>query len=263
MFETYIFPIIIFAVLGLLAGILLTIVSKVFAVKMDHRLESLCEVLPQINCGSCGYSGCNTYAKAILDGESINLCKPGGDETSKKISEIMDVKFVDVIEHVAFVKCSGTTNKTNSKYDYTGEQTCVASNRFYNGLKTCANGCLGFGDCVKVCPENAISIQNGVAVVDQKLCIGCGLCAKTCPNMLIVIRPLTQHIDVACSSTAVGKVTKSICSTGCIGCKLCERKCPSNAITVTNNLASIDYDKCTQCGICAEVCPVNAILDNA
>ena len=259
MFQTYILPIIIFAVLGVAAGVLLTVASKVFAVKTDERLDELNEALPQINCGACGYSGCADYATAVLNGAPTNMCKPGGDEASQKISEIMGVAFADVAKEVAFVRCAGTCNSTTWKYNYDGVQTCKASNRFYNGSKTCTSGCLGFGDCVRICPEDAISIKDGIAVVDQKKCVGCAMCAKECPNHLISMKPLTQKINVVCMSTAIGKVTKSICKSGCIGCKICERKCPSEAIKVENNFATIDYSKCTQCGICADSCPVGAI----
>lgn len=257
--ETYILPIIIFAVLGVIAGILLTVASKVFAVKTDERLEKLNDALPQINCGACGYSGCGDYAAAVLTGAPTNMCKPGGDKASKKISEIMGVDFADVAEDVAFVRCSGTCSNTTWKYNYDGVQTCAASNRFYNGSKTCTSGCLGFGDCLKVCPNEAIDIIDGIAVVNPRLCVGCGLCAKTCPNHLIAMKPATQKIDVVCMSTAMGKVTKAVCKTGCIGCKICEKKCPSGAIKVENNFATIDYSLCTQCGICVDSCPTGAI----
>lgn len=57
------------------------------------------------------------------------------------------------------------------------------------GPKSCNYGCLGFGSCVKVCSNNAISIVNGVAVVDKNLCTSCGKCVKACPKNLIELRP--------------------------------------------------------------------------
>ncbi len=261
MFGTYILPILIFAALGIIAGALLTLFSKVFEVKTDERFEQLSEALPQINCGACGFSGCNEYAKAILNNnEKTNLCNPGGDATSKKISEILGVEFSDVIEQVAFIHCSGACNVTSTKYNFEGTQSCVASNRFYNGSKVCTSGCLGFGDCLSVCPNNAIILKDGIAVVDNTRCVGCGLCVKACPNKLITMKPLTQIFDVACSSTEIGRVTKMECKVGCIGCKICKRECPSRAIKVDNYCATINYQKCTQCGKCAEVCPTGSIV---
>lgn len=260
MFETYILPILIFAALGIFAGALLTFASKFFEVKTDERLDSLSEALPQINCGSCGYSGCNEYAKAILNNnEKTNLCNPGGDEASRKIGEIMGTGFVDVVEQVAFIHCGGTCNVTARKYNYDGTQSCAAANRYYSGSKVCTNGCLGYGDCINVCPNDAIKVVDGIAVVDAQYCVGCGMCVKSCPNNLISLKSLNQTVDVLCSSTVMGRVTKSICSVGCIGCKLCQKACPSKAIKVDNYLATVNYDKCTQCGQCVSVCPVGAI----
>jgi len=73
------------------------------------------------------------------------------------------------------------------------------------------------------------------------------------------VRRISQAVDICCSSRDVGRVTRSVCPNGCIGCKLCEKNCPSGAVTVQNNHAVIDYEKCTNCGKCAEVCRVHAI----
>ncbi|NLZ45936.1 MAG: RnfABCDGE type electron transport complex subunit B [Clostridiales bacterium] len=255
----YILPVLVFATIGAVAGILLTVVSKIFEVKTDERLEMLQETLPNINCGACGYSGCGDYAQAVLGGEDCNLCKPGGENVVKKLSSIMDVeeKKSEIVK--AFVKCGGDCNVTAKKYVYKGIQSCRASNQFYSGSKVCTNGCLGFGDCVNVCPEGAICIDNEIAVINPIKCVGCGLCVKTCPNNLIVIRPEHQNVEVVCSSTDIGKVTRAICRNGCIGCKMCERKCPVNAIKVENNFAIIDYSKCTNCGECVEACKFGVI----
>lgn len=260
MFTTYILPALTFGGLGLFAGVLLTICSKVFEVKTDERIEAVSEALPQVNCGSCGFSGCADYAEAIVkNGVAPNLCKPGGKECADKISAIMGLSGMDVVPQVAVVKCSGDCHATESKFIYSGIQSCLAANRFYNGSEVCTHGCLGFGDCTKVCPNNAIAVVDGLARVNKALCIGCGLCAKACPDHLIVIRNITNTVDVCCSSTDIGKITRSVCKSGCIGCKKCEKTCENGAITVTNNVASIDYDKCTSCGKCAEACPMHVI----
>lgn len=255
----YIVPIIVFAVIGAVSGVLLTVASKAFAVKTDERLEKLSEALPQINCGACGFSGCNDYAQAVLNGEKCNLCKPGGADTAKALSEIMGVESGEVEEAVAFVRCAGNCDKAVFKYDFSKLSSCRGANRFYNGSKSCVNGCLGLGDCVKVCPEDAICIDKGIAVVNTEKCIGCGLCKGECPNGIIELMPKTAKVAVRCSSTAPAKVVRTVCKAGCVGCRMCEKACPRGAIKVMDNFASIDYSSCISCGKCVEVCKFGAV----
>ena len=81
----YLIPLAIFAALGILAGVLLTVASKVFAVEVDERVDAIAEALPQANCGACGFSGCADYADAIVNkGAECNLCRPGGEAAAKK-----------------------------------------------------------------------------------------------------------------------------------------------------------------------------------
>lgn len=256
----YILPLLIFAGLGLLAGILLTVISKIFAVKTDEKLEAVQNALPQVNCGACGFSGCNDYADAIVNhGAEINKCNPGGEETANKISVIMGKEAGDIQPVSAFVHCRGNCDAAPSKYEFDGISSCAAANRFYSGTKQCENGCLGLGDCISVCSKGAITVCNGVAFVDEDLCEGCGLCVKACPKGLISLRRKNQRTDVVCRSNALGKITRKLCKYGCVGCKLCEKACPSGAMKVENNFASIDYDKCINCGRCAEACKLGVI----
>lgn len=257
---TYILPIIIFAVIGAAAGAILVVCSKAFHVESDETVAQLAETLPGANCGSCGFSGCEGYAEAIAKGEAAtNLCKPGGDDCAKKLAKIMGTEALAAEAVVAFVRCNGCVGATEDRYIFTGTQTCVASERFYNGKGTCRSACDGLGDCVRECEQNAISIINGVAVVDPAKCKGCGKCAKVCPNKLIVVIPAAQKYAVQCSNIDSGKITKAVCKNGCIGCKICEKKCSVGAIKVENNHAVIDGAKCTGCGDCANACPQKCI----
>lgn len=257
---SYFYPIALFAVLGAVSGVLLTAASKIFAVKTDERLDAVTEALPQVNCGACGYSGCADYASAVIGGAPCNLCRPGGAKVSAKISEIMGVEDKGAESVRAFVRCNGGCEKTTHKYVFGGTQSCAACNKYYNGSKTCTSGCLGYGDCVKVCPEQAISIVDRIAVVDRAKCIGCGKCVKECPNNLIALRPLSQRFEVSCSSADLGKITRKICTSGCIACGICAKNCPKGAITINQNHASINSELCVGCGICLQKCPVGAIV---
>ena len=118
---------------------------------------------------------------------------------------------------------------------------------------------MGFGSCAAVCPENAISIVNGIAHIDEEACVGCGKCAETCPKSLIDLVPENKKTRVQCSSKEFGKQVMSVCKAGCIGCKACEKVCKLGAIKVENNIAQIDYEKCVGCGLCAGKCPKGII----
>lgn len=261
MFYQILIPVLIFIGLGLLAGILLSIFSKIFAVKTDEKVEEIIAALPGLNCGVCGFSGCENYANELVKNDvATNRCVPGGDSASQKISTILGKDFEDVIETIAYVRCNGQVpHATNDSYIYQGEKTCAACNMYYQGKGDCDYGCIGYGDCMKECQYGAISIVDEIAQIDPALCKGCTMCVKTCPKNLISIREATKKVYVECSSCNNGKTTIAKCQHGCIGCKKCEKVCPSGAITVTNNLAKIDYEKCTNCLACAENCPKKCI----
>lgn len=253
-------PVLIVTVIGLLAGLILTIASKFMAVEVDERFDEVRNCLPGANCGACGYAGCDAYAEALLKGDvATNLCVPGGASAAADISAVLGVECEAVVPKRAFVKCNGCTEHTQKMTDYDGIKSCKAAAMYYGGDGMCSFGCLGYGDCVAACPYDAIQIVNGVAKVNPLNCVGCGVCAKTCPKGIINIIPASNNVAVACSSKDKGAVVRKACSSGCIGCKMCEKVCPNGAISVNDNLAYIDPEKCENCGLCAEKCPVKAI----
>ena len=118
------------------------------------------------------------------------------------------------------------------------------------------------GKCVAACKYDALSIVDGVAKVDKELCVGCGACSKACPRELIELVDYDNHTIIACHSHARGAAVTRGCTQGCIGCGLCTKICPNGAISVVQNLATIDYTKCTGCGLCATVCPKKLIASH-
>ena len=246
---------------GIILGFFLGIAGEKFKVETDPREDAILEVLPGNNCGGCGYAGCSGLAAAIAKGEApVNQCPVGGEPVAAKVGEIMGVSAGASVKKVAFVKCAGTCEKAKQDYEYTGVEDCAAMAFVPNGgPKSCNYGCLGFGNCVKACPFDAIHVVNGVAVVDKETCKACGKCVAVCPKHLIELVPYDAPHRVRCNSKEKGKEVKAVCSAGCIGCSLCVRSCEFDAVSVEQNLAHIDYDKCTHCGACARKCPVKII----
>ena len=106
---------------------------------------------------------------------------------------------------------------------------------------------------------NDSSIVDGIAHVDTSRCLCCGLCTTICPKHIISMIPQETAAAVMCSNTDKGADARKACKNACIGCMKCKKVCPHDAITVTNNLAKIDFDKCEGCGACAEVCPTGCM----
>ena len=246
--------------MGIIFGVLLGAASKIFAVKTDERVPKILEVLPGANCGGCGFAGCSAYANALVSGGvKPNMCPVGGAAVAEKISEILGVEAEEKEKMVARVLCNGNPERAVQKYEYDGPRDCHSAARLGGGEKMCPHGCLGFGSCVAVCKFGAISVADGVAVVDVNKCVACGACALECPKKIIKILPAKSKYTITCKSVEKGKITRRDCKVGCIGCCICAKICPKGAIVVKDNVAVIDPMKCVNCGICASKCPQKAI----
>ncbi len=260
-FQGIIISVIAVAGCGLLISIFLSIFAKRFAVPVNKKEEAVLAALPGNNCGGCGYPGCSGLAAAIASGQApVSGCPVGGKAVADSIASIMGVEAGEFVKRVAFVKCNGTCAVAGEDYDYTGPKDCKSAVMAPGkGSKQCSYGCLGFGSCQKVCDNDAIRILDGIAVVDPEKCGSCGKCVDTCPLGLIEIVPYDANVRVACSSKDKGPVTMKACKAGCVGCGICVKTCEFGAITVENNVAHIDYEKCTRCGMCAAKCPKKII----
>lgn len=162
-------------------------------------------------------------------------------------------------KQVAKILCKGNCQSAKNKYEYEGISDCRAANELNGGAKECKFGCLGLGTCRDYCKFDAISIVDGVAIIDEDKCVMCGQCIDVCPNHIIGKKSSNKEVVVECSSTEFGKVVKQKCSAGCIGCGICVKTCPFGAIELENKIAKINYEKCVECMACVRKCPTKVI----
>jgi len=132
-------------------------------------VEAIDALLPQTQCGKCGYDGCLPYAQKIAQGEAINKCPPGGEQTVQKLANLLNVAYLPLQEaaqlpQVAFIK---------------------------------ADECIGCAKCLAVCPTDAIVGANKLLhVVINDVCSGCELCLAPCPVDCIELKPLTNPLPL-------------------------------------------------------------------
>ena len=255
-------------VIALVAALVLYLASKKFAVYEDPRIAQVAEVLPQANCGGCGYPGCSGLASAIVKAGSLEgkLCPVGGQPVMEKVAAVMGLVAEAKEPMVAVVRCNGTCANRPRTNQYDGVKSCAIAAALYGGETGCSYGCLGCGDCTRACKFDAIHMnpETGLPEVDDDKCTACGACAKACPKGIIELRKKglkNRRVYVRCVNKDKGAITRKACSVGCIGCGKCEKTCPFGAITVTNNVAYIDFNKCKSCRKCVDVCPTHAIID--
>ena len=162
---------------------------------------------------------------------------------------------------VAFIACAGSAAGVQR---FSGCASCrdAVESGFLRG--ECKSGCVGVGDCTKVCTKGALAKVNGKITVDREKCDGCGDCAKEgiCPQQLIRMIPADATNFIPCSSAEEDdEVVRATCGFGCIACGECERACPDGAVHIMNNHAVIDYEKCVGCAACTVKCKKKIIVD--
>ncbi|MDD2744609.1 MAG: electron transport complex subunit RsxB [Rhodocyclaceae bacterium] len=154
---------------ALLLGAALGFAAIKFKVEGDPLIEKIEAILPQTQCGQCGYPGCKPYAEAIAKGEAeINLCPPGGSEGVQRLADLLgrEVKPLDAEEKP--------------------KQVAVIDE----------NTCIGCTLCVQACPVDAIvgAAKQMHTIVAQQ-CTGCELCLPPCPVECIQMVPVSETID--------------------------------------------------------------------
>lgn len=158
------------AVLALLAlclvcGAILGYAAVRFRVEGDPLAEQINALLPQTQCGQCGYPGCKPYSEAIVGGESINKCPPGGEATIQALADLLDVEALplDAVE---------------------GEKPLMVA--FIREAE-----CIGCTKCIQACPVDAIlGAAKQMHTVIASECTGCDLCVEPCPVDCIDMLPV-------------------------------------------------------------------------
>lgn len=268
MSTTIIYTILTLSIIGTLSAIILYFVAQKFKVYEDPRIDLVEASLPGANCGGCGFAGCRAFADACVSkGELADLfCPVGGNDCMSGVAGILGIEAVKKDPKVAVVRCNGTCEHRPKTNIYDGTMSCAVAASLYAGDTGCSYGCLGCGDCAVSCDFDALHMNpvTGLPEVDDDKCVACGACVKACPKTLIELRkkaPKDRKIFVSCRNMDKGGVAKKSCSVACIGCSKCEKECKYDAITMANNLAFIDSDKCKLCRKCVTVCPTNAIIE--
>lgn len=155
--------------LGLVFGALLGFAAVKFKTEGDPIADQIESMLPQTQCGQCGYPGCRPYAQAIADGDDINKCPPGGEATIAALADLLgvDAKPLDAAEEavpsVAFIR---------------------------------EDECIGCTKCIQACPVDAIlgSAKHMHTVIASE-CTGCDLCVEPCPVDCIDMRPIETSLQ--------------------------------------------------------------------
>lgn len=263
--DILVLSIVVLGGLGLIFAALLAVAADYFRVAEDPRVAQILAILPGSNCGACGVAGCRTFAEKLTAGEVVvSGCVSGGVSVVQKLAELMGVEQpTDIHKKIAAVHCWAKSGQRKILARYSGAMTCRSADLVAGGGLMCRYGCLGYADCVPVCPFDAIKMEQGLPVIDPDRCTSCALCVAACPRQIIDIIPFTKRVIVACSSRDSGAVTRKNCPVGCIACKMCEKEAPE-IFKLSDNLARIDYNRLDEAGAECEVainkCPTKCIV---
>lgn len=253
----------ILAGVGLVFAIIIALAYWKLRVYEDPRIDAVAAMLPGANCGACGYPGCRGFAEQLVAGaEKPAGCNVVNDDGAAAIADYLGVDKGEANRKVARLLCAGGTNVAAQQAEYRGLRTCGAAAAVAGGGKSCAWGCLGFGDCGASCTFGAITMSEyGLPVVDPVLCTACGDCVDACPKGLFEIIPLDQKLLVQCRSQLEGDAVLASCAVGCTACGKCVLDAAPGLITLERGVAVVHYEQNTLADPSAtRRCPSGAIV---
>ncbi len=248
--------------LGLVFGTILAVAYRYLKVEEDPRLEAVEQMLPGTNCGACGEPGCQAFATRLVAGAvQPSSCTVSSPDAVAAIAEFLGVEAGTQVKRVARLHCAGGRAQATQIAAYEGYESCRAASLVSGGGKGCAWGCLGLGDCERVCTFDAIRMNaNGLPVVSVERCTACNDCVVECPRDLFELLPVDQPVLVQCSIPLAGEDAVALCRVACDACGRCAQDAPSGAIVMRDGLPIVDYVRSEVIGPAATFrCPTGAI----
>jgi len=248
--------------LGALLAAVLVIADKRLYVWEDPRIEEVESLLPKANCGACGCAGCHAFAEKAVKGEiAPGKCTVNTPDGIAAIAALLQVAAGHEERRVARLACAGGAHVARHRAQYAGLESCRAAALVNGGGKGCSWGCLGLGDCERVCEFKAIRMdQHGLPAVSEALCTACGDCVDICPKELFSLHPVSHRLWVACRNLLNGDLAEEECEVACTGCGRCAADAPS-LIHIVDSLAVIDYSRNGEASMHAiHRCPTGAIV---
>ncbi len=244
----------------LLAAMIITANKKLHVIE-DPRIDQVEDMLPHANCGACGYPGCRQFAEALVSGKALpGKCTVSSEEGREAIAGFLGVALGAEEKRVARLACGGGVNVAINRARYRGLSSCQAAALVSGGGKGCFWGCLGLGDCERVCDFGAITMNNvGLPVVDQEKCTACGDCVEVCPKDLFSLHPISHRLWVNCKNLEQGDEVLEECQVACTACGKCAMDGPG-LISMVNNLPVVDYSKKHDTQGPIQRCPTGAIV---
>ena len=249
--------------MGVLLAMVLAYADRKLYVYEDPRIDAVEELLPKANCGACGCAGCRAFAEKAVKGEiAPGKCTVNSPEGILAIAELLKVDAGGDEKRVARLACAGGAHVAVQKARYAGLESCRAAALVSGGGKACSWGCLGLGDCMRVCSFDAIRMdRQGLPVVSEARCTACGDCVEVCPKQLFELHPVSHRLWVACRNLLDGAIAEMQCEVACTACGRCASDGPAGLIQVMNNLAVVNYaaNKLAT-PVPIERCPTGAIV---
>ena len=248
--------------IGVLLAVALAYADKKLYVFEDPRIDQVDSMLPHANCGACGSPGCRAFAEKLVAGEAKpGKCTVSSPEGIAQIAAFLQVDAGAEEKRVARLACAGGAHVARNRARYWGVETCRAAALVGGGGKACAWGCLGLGDCERICEFHAIAMDpHGLPVVREDLCTACGDCVEVCPKSLFSIHPIGHRLWVACRNLLPGDEAEARCEVACTACGRCAMDAPG-VVRIEHQLAVIDYSRTHATARAAiERCPTGAIV---